>query len=461
MGKNNINDIISSELVARTNNNRIRHEYGSLEDPNLNLDSLGRLTFQTQYEIVRVIAVTIRGVVQVQGVNFQVKDKGRIVFSVSNNLKNRLRPVVLVTYEFDKSKPILIDAKPYIEYFAVHPRAGKDQLITFSFAIKPQNGRDIRWSILKDGNAFPIIYGSNLLSSPEDAYELTAQEASERAGDTIPFTLVVTYNMMEEEEDEKLLASTEYRVFSAKPATGALMITPSSTNKEGDIDYTVNYTLDAGDSVAFLWKLEKVFEGQTTELANGDNTQLLGSVQETYSAKNGEKNSVDYVLYLKEKAVLWEEGDRATFTIDVPFVIVPGRAGYIGTDIMGTLVDPITDTDASVTMEEKWNRYSSRLGEDPFGLLSFDIPTLGSSLLPIATKPADILPDVDPVYLVIELNKYLAPNGIQVISSIGTDITSQYERIDDPNGDNYIYIYKHTSPLEFGALTADVSIKKL
>ncbi|MCK5788828.1 MAG: hypothetical protein KAH32_07505, partial [Chlamydiia bacterium] len=68
----NINDIIKSELVARTNNTNIRQEYGRLGVHSNVSVSGGYLALTTQYKIDTAIHFTVNGVTQSLGADYEI-----------------------------------------------------------------------------------------------------------------------------------------------------------------------------------------------------------------------------------------------------------------------------------------------------------------------------------------------------------------------------------------------------
>lgn len=468
MGKQNINNIIKSELVAKTNNARIRHEYGDLDDPNVTLDDSGRIVFTTQYEIEKIIFVTERGIVQIEGIHYEVVDNHTIRFAAGSTNKNVV-PFVLVAYEFNKSSFINLEVIPVIEFFDITPFSGADNILYFSFSIRGNSGKDIVWSILKDGGSTPIVSGDTLTSNKDVTTNISYTEAIDRQGETIPFTLIVTYNTESTNKNEKLLATASYKLNALVPMTGTVRTSPSSTNIAGEHPYKVYYTIyNPGNTSIYKWSLDKILpNGQTINMVpgsgdngiNGDQSDVpTGFLQESYTSAAGEKTTITYRLSIMENnSGSWQTMPDAYFKVNVPAPTSTGASGYIGVDIMQPLGDAITDP--LLSPQDQYSRYITRIAGNE-ALLSQQITSI-NSVTPVDVDPipSATLNTAEPVYLVISLDSILAPNGITILSSLGSNINALYSELLGPNGEK-VYIYTHTNPIEMPTNVAPVKILK-
>ena len=117
MDKNDINNIIKSELVARTNNTKIRQEYGE-QGTHPNVTVANNITeFKTVYKIVDVIYVTVDGVMQTAGINYNVVGDRVIRFTNIGGVRTN-NPFIQVGFQFDKTLEAT-GVRPFINMFDI------------------------------------------------------------------------------------------------------------------------------------------------------------------------------------------------------------------------------------------------------------------------------------------------------------------------------------------------------
>lgn len=357
-----INDIISSELVIRTNNNNLRQEYGEVGlSSNIGLE--GSFTvFTTKVAIKKVNYVTVNGINLIEGVHYDVVGTNKIKVSSSGApiKKNpSITTTLLVSYYADIARASTIKVAPTLNLFSINKTSGRDGEIVFNFSISPFDGKNIYWSILKDGNAVPLhsgktLYTNNGISndgvvSVKLNHFITPVEYLARKGDEISFTFVAVYDLTEDGSrlNEKLMSSVTYHVESSEIITGSItavpeMVTTANSSNEATISYQVNYPLPS--TVLFDWAIFKsVSGGQEVILRQGNQASnlLAGTIDDSFSSSPGNNFEVRYFLKVKEVGTtdyIIISNDK--ITVIVPQVALIGNAGYLDASIM-SYIDPL------------------------------------------------------------------------------------------------------------------------
>lgn len=269
-----IKDIINRELIVRTNNVNYLQEYGTVGTSN-NIGSGVATIFSTKYKIHKIAFVTINGITQVEGVNYFTGD-----FTITFSGVILPEKIILVGYYYEKELNPFTKTPPRILDFSVTPDVGSNGLLKFKFSIEQNSGVDILWTIHRDGRDTRVmnswhqpLEGEELLITPDDGnmieFELSYDEYIARTGDSIPFTLIVTYNYADENtKNEKLLASTAYVIDDVTFSILHIAVTPNSVVSEIMAgNFAVTYSIDKGSFDINSWIVKD----------NYDNTIASGS----------------------------------------------------------------------------------------------------------------------------------------------------------------------------------------
>jgi hypothetical protein len=439
MGKHNIKDIIDSELIARTNNSKIRHEYGDLSSGNISRNTSGNIEFTTQYKITGVMYVTNKGITKAEGVDFIVAGDYTIEFIKAID---EVDLFVLVAYEFDKLSCINLGERPVIEYFTVDPIQGGAETLNFMFKIIPNNGVDIHWSILKDGDSTPILTGiSN--ESVNESYTITLQESIDRAGDDIPFTFVVTFNMPDISIDEKLLASANYAISDVEAITGSINVHPKNITTAGSGTYVADATINLSQYTPniFTWRYTKLDKDViSTVIASGTELnytpgQVINSPSYPYNVTAGTQYSETFKLDIDE----YSTGTFNTVATERFIVNVPADMGILK---CGTIIEDVNCTDGvNNNRLDTEQEFIDRNIEDCL-LLEVLENELDGNVLIYPPDPRDN-PNLQSLYDVYMISKDLAPSGITIFDPQNNPITSQmYIEINGIQTNSWIYVYK-------------------
>ena len=345
-----IHNIISSELVVRTNNINLRQEFGevghSVQIRNENVTTI----FTTEFSIKQVVFLTVNGVNLIEGVHFFVDSEFEI--HISNNgdpLKDFIGQSVniLVSYMHTGRRFRLQTSAfpPVITTFYLNKTSGVDEKIIFDFSIEQRDGKNIYWSILKDGGETPLFSGSALATNNghivdssgnlvELAYYVTNPEYLSRIGDDITFTLVVIYDLTEDgtKLDEKLLKDAKYRLIDIAPTVGNITTLPAFIDAAGDHIISIDYTITNPSGNFYEWEVTRSFNGGPTSVISSGSSASNTSehLTENIVASSGDNDSYRYYL----RAKFGGNPDFVTLSNDRTTVIVPqpqqiGRAGYV------------------------------------------------------------------------------------------------------------------------------------
>lgn len=350
-----IHNIIQSELVARTNNAKFRQEYGEL-GVSTNLRNEANTTiFTTEFGIEKVLFLTVNGVNLIEGVHFYVEDEFNIYISNFGdplNVFSGQTVNVLVVYLHNNRRYSIQDIKlpPIITTFYLNRYAGVDEEIIFNFNIEKRDGKNIYWSILKDGGEIPLFSGAGLDTNngyiidssgnlTKLSYQITNAEYLARVDQTMSFTLVVIYDLTEDgsQLDEKILKDQYYHMVDVPPLTGNITSVPSYISTSGSHRLDMDYSILNPSGNNYQWEITRSLNSEAETIVDSGSTvsDISGSFFEDITTTVGENS--DYRYYLKVK----ETGDIAfsilsndRTTVAVPLPSLDGRAGYLDEAIM-------------------------------------------------------------------------------------------------------------------------------
>lgn len=347
-----IYNIIDSELIVRTGNSKFRQEYGEVGvDDNIYIQGANTV-FVTSFGITDIMYVTLNGLNLIEGKHYTKLGDNKISIGYGGAaLKSVPENTILVGYHHNSvNYSSSVGVPPTVDMFKVSPEKGKDGVVTLDFSINAQEGRNIYWSILADGNANPIYSGSTLASSngmyENDAgmmvpleYIVSGPYFIANKGTTLPFTMVVTYDLLEGiNPDEKVLAHADY-FMGGDSLLGVVNATPPNIASIGDKDLVVSYEVLTNGYTPeyFTWELTKELRGGLpVVIASGDQTNALGTYTETIAVLEGDNYSLLYKLNITvagaDCCTLLASDD---IMIYVPIEITDmGRAGYLDAAIM-------------------------------------------------------------------------------------------------------------------------------
>jgi hypothetical protein len=357
-----IHDIISSELVARTNNIRLKQEFGQV-GIDTNITSEGTSTiFTTKFVIQEINYITVNGINLIEGVHYTTDTEKTI--KISNKgapvRKNpSLTTTILVSYYTKPAVSSYTKVPPVINSFTLNSYLGRAGEIIFDFNIAPFDGKNIYWSILKDGDKTPLYSGNSTSTSGGYSYDadnvatklnhfISNTEYAERQGGKIPFTFVVVYDLTNDGSilNERLLSSAVYVLEANETVTGNLSVTPGMIStagaaKEIAITYNINDLGIGGPS--YEWAITRSKDGAvetTLRYGNQASVNLADTFTETVATVAGD--NFEYRYFLKVKAI--GSTDYTTVANDKTVIAVPvgelvAHAGYLDAAIM-SYIDP-------------------------------------------------------------------------------------------------------------------------
>jgi hypothetical protein len=355
-----IRNIIDSELVIRTNDVRLHHEFGEV-GTSAKITIQNEVTiFTTDYDVERISYLTVNGITLTPGVHYRQTEKNKISIS-SYGAPVRKNPTlvtsILVCYHAGESVTSAARTRvPQIGDFVISPKAGQNGAILFDFTIVKNDATNIYWSIIKDGLHTPLFSGSSLQTLNSVAteggnsttlrYVLTEAEYLQRIGDKLRFTLIVVYDMTTDGSnlDEKIMLSKEYTVEDKKAIIGTLTATPTSITSTGNPTQnkiTLSYNLfvpPANFSRAFTWRIDrKEGSAEATTIVSGDHLSQdkVAIVEDPVSLQTnyGDNKQIRYSLVVVENNTT-EALATAITTIAVPVLVKDGKAGYLDASIM-------------------------------------------------------------------------------------------------------------------------------
>jgi hypothetical protein len=156
---------IDSELILRTNNHRLRQEFGEVGTSE-SISADGTTTIFTTKAVIREINyVTVNGLVLTEGVHYVLgADKGTVRISNSGAPVRKnpsLTTTVLVSYYAGPLKTNAVRIAPVVNSFTLNKYAGKNTELIFNFSITANGGKNIFWSILREGSKTPLFSGNS------------------------------------------------------------------------------------------------------------------------------------------------------------------------------------------------------------------------------------------------------------------------------------------------------------
>jgi len=350
-----IHNIIQSELVVRTNNVKFKQEFGELGvSPNIRNEGDSTI-FTTEFGIDKIIYLTVNGVNLIEGVHFYVVDEFHIHISNNGdplNVFSNQAINILVVYMRNNKRFNIRDIKipPIITSFYLDKTEGVDEKIVFNFAIEPRDGKNIYWSILKDGGEVPLYSGSSLQSNNGHAvdssgnlielkYYVTNAEYLERIGEDMNFTLVVIYDLTEDGSilDEKLLKDAKYTLLNIVPISGSITSLPAYISVGGFHDITIDYSVLNPSGNAYQWRIARTYNNANRTILDSGNTGLdiSGSIVENIEALEGVPGDYRYYLEVQGPSDLTFyvlSNDRTT--VNVPIPSLKANVGYLDEAIM-------------------------------------------------------------------------------------------------------------------------------
>lgn len=357
----NIHNIVASELILRTNNHNLKQEFGEVGISS-NIISTGNSTvFTTVFSVHKVNYVTVNGINLIEGVHYEKISDNKI--SISNSgapvKKNpSITTTVLVSYYAGHKISFITKVPPVINLFSLNKYSGKNGEIVFNFSISQFDGKNVYWSILKDGSSTPLYSGNTLFTTNGVSNNGTASvklnhfisptEYNSRKGQSIPFTFVVIYDLSENGErlDEKLISTAVYKLDTADSITGSLSVSPEliqAANSNNKV--TISYQLNRPDTTAsFDWAIFKSINGGAEIIikqGNHASPVLSGSMEESFSTSAGDSFETRYFLRVKDVGAIEYITTLANdkIIVSVPALSLNGRAGYLDALLM-SYVDP-------------------------------------------------------------------------------------------------------------------------
>jgi hypothetical protein len=355
-----IKDIIDSELILRTNNFRLRKEYGEVGSSQKITTSGTSTVFTTDFDIHSVNYITVNGVNLIENVHYVIAGPNVIHISNSGSPVKKhpsITTSILVSYFAGAAHRAIAKIPPVINYFTLSKYSGKSGEIVFNFSIAQNSGKNIYWSILKDGDSTPLFSGNSLYTSDGNSvtngvttrlsYTVTPSEFLERQGEHIPFTLVVVYDLTEDGThlDEKLLADASYLLEHMEAITGSIDVTPaliSAANPANNIVATYNIISPIDSPALFDWQITKSVNGGAKILvvSGNQNSTLSGSYSESVISSVGQQGEIQFFLEIKESGATSYSiiaNDKAVISVAAP--VQTALAGYLDASIM-SYIDP-------------------------------------------------------------------------------------------------------------------------
>ena len=354
----NINNIIASELIVRANNINFRTEYGEVGSATNISDEGTHNVFTTKYEINNVIYVTVNGVNLTEGIHYTVVGKSQIKISEGGTpVRDNpgITTNILVGYMFTKrltDMSAITKVATVVPSFYLDRTIGRDGKVVFNFVIEPNDGTNIYWSILKDGNDVPLFSGNTfetingfipdgLGGQLELAHYVSPEEYNERQGDKIPFTFIVIYDLTDDGShlNEKIIKSATYELEQIVPITADIESLPSYISMAGNPTVNINYSvISQSSSDLFDWKVTRSFNGGAETIVKQGNqysVDMIGNFTEVLSLSPGDNFDIRYSVYLMrntDAVYILEATDKTTVVI--PAAAEVAKAGYLDANIM-------------------------------------------------------------------------------------------------------------------------------
>jgi len=481
-----IYDIIDSELIVRTNNVNLTHEFGTVGSSSKITEEGNSTIFTTDFSIEKVVYLTLNGINLIEGKHFYVVAPNIIKISNEGSpIKNNpgLTSNILVAYHKGARVDTSINVfkqPPVVTTFYLNTYSGTNGKLIFDFNIEPNDGTNIHWSILKDGNEVPLFSGNALqtnngfiLDSEGSLVELShfisETEYLERQGQNIPFTLVVIYDLSQDGSslDEKLLESVSYHLQENNPITGTLVVNPSFIGVAGASDIIGSYNLTGvleGIPNNFNWRITRTInDGLKYTIRTGNQaSDLSGTFAEIVNPVPGDSFNYRYYLEISEEiiaAVLtgpqsvlsstinnlttkskFKEIATDKVVISVPAVVAIANAGYLDAAIM-SYPDPNNLDNlikiGSLGTQQDLIEYNSRV---PREIFTKDVTVDYLSSNEFISAPVNTFGStVDVVYFVIEVPDSWGP--IAFFQALGGLDSTAFNKISLGNGYT-AYLYK-------------------
>lgn len=458
-----IDNIIKSELIVRTNNVNYKQEYGKVGDAD-NIQNEGTSTiFTTNFDIKKVVFVTVNGLTLLPEKHFIIT--GNRTISISNEgsavkANPGLATEISVGYHFKNNRVINNGTKtpPILNTFFIDKYTGREGSISFDFDIIQKDGKNIYWSILKDGNSTPLFSGNGLssvngvsINSNGTVLNLTTYiseaEYKERHGEKIPFTLVVVYDLSEDGSrlDEKLLDTVEYELLPPAVVSGTLEVTPEIIDTTDTTEVLAIYNIIASDSATkdFSWRvIKQVGFLEPVVIASGTHTSVLsGEVREDFTIAAGTVSKIMYSVEVTDN-ILAETDTVANdaVVINIPTGELYANAGYLSAEIMNYQNPSNTAeyiTIGSTGTSQDLVEYNTRVPREIF-TKSVEVEFLDTQ--EFINAPVNTFGDtVTSVYFVIELPDAWGP--IVFSQSLGEISITSFNTIYLGNGYT-AYLYK-------------------
>ena len=472
MAKQKIRDIIDRELIIRTNNVNYTQEYGVAgENANIYVER-GKTIFLTSLGIHEISFVTVNGVTQALGRDYEVLDAFRIRF---NGVVMDGRTVV-IGYFYDKIRSSEVEFPPVLTFFTSDNTEGKDGIIRFFFNILPNSGRNIYWSIHKDGEDVPAkntsgeeLTGTSLNVLGVDGakaieYEITYQEYLDRPGQTVPFTLIVVYDLSEDPgADEKLMGTVTYAIDGVTGSVLSINIEPSGTitTPKTDKDFEVTYNIDLGSFVPMTWELIGPYG---TILDSGDDTDLPAdrTLPVMHSFTYGDP-SLTYTLKVIENGGTLVKTD--VISVNIPVPVMDAQMGWYCLEKLPAG----NDFNSEISRDEFIARATGQVADpsdvafDYFTDKNFSKPAIGSisnaNLLEISPKVTSDLAEEGSWSNMVFIAKIPTEWGMVQIQNTGGSAIGGYPR------EGYIVIpgeiYSYLVGTDGYAFEFDFTIKRI
>jgi hypothetical protein len=424
-----IQNIISSEVIVRANNFKFKQEFGTVGFTD-NLSEEGNSTiFITDFTIDKIIYVTLNGINLIEGKHYfqdtpntiKISNEGSPIKSMAGNTNN-----ILVGYHYLNNRSVGVNdikTAPSISTFYMNKYSGKNESLTFDFVITPRDGKNIYWTILKDGNETPLFTGNSLKSINGEVrdtdneivsltHHISNTEYLARQGDKIPFTFIVIYDLSEDGSklNEKLIESIQFNVDVPEVLAGTLNVTPELVDVIGQTEITGSYNINGipvDSPTLFSWKITEIInEGAETIVKEGNqSSDLFGTFSASTNPVVGQNSNIRYflsVLYAGSTSYLVIANDKVV--ISVPSLQGNARAGYVDASIV-SYVDPsdgVRKKIGSLGTTQDVLEYNNRIPEAAF-TKSVDISYLEDSIFISAPVYLDPVNPPNVVYFVIEL----------------------------------------------------------
>lgn len=449
-----IYNIINSELIVRTNNVKLRQEFGEVgTSPKITAEGTSTI-FTTLFVIKKVNYITVNGINLIEGVHYTVDSSNKIRISNSGAPVRKnpsLTTTILVSYYAGASKTSSIKVPPTINFFSLSRTSGKNGEIVFDFSISPHDGKNIYWSILKDGNSVPLHSGKTnyttngisvdgIVSTRLNTF-ITETEYLNRQGENIPFTFLVVYDLSEDgsQLDEKAMATANFLVDNMEDVTGNLTASPALiqiANAATPVTITYNINKASGSLALFDWAIYKSINGGVESLLRQGNQAspvLSGTYDDSVSAAIGNNFDVRYYLRVKDSGSLdFRTLSNDKVTISVPSAPLVAHAGYLDAAIM-SYIDPedgVRKKIGSLGTAQDLVEYTDRI---PAAIFTKDLSIGYITSDAFMAAPVNTFGNtVTSVYFVIELPDNWGP--VDFYQTLGLVNQSAFNKISLGNG---------------------------